>query len=251
MDNHFSTFDYDAELPKHITEYFVERKCGKILMVLARRAGGYTTLSGMMGWGNDAPIKLLNKPSGIDFGCGRGHHVRWFRKKGFRVVGIDSHLNYKSSKEGIIAKYDMRDFHILDGVGIYSFSDFIYTINVLHHLKNREDQIKAIREAARILKKGGLFIVMEMNFKNLLIALYVKHIFPCFRRYDFGIECWFDKKLFDKVLELKLIKTDYFTFTPDFCPKWLLPLFKKIDEWADGKWIAKFGAHVMYVMEKQ
>jgi len=215
------------ELKPHIRDYLVERKCEKMLEY----------------------IDLNNVLYGCDTGCGMGHHVRYFRDLGFKVVGVDLHNDIADKW---YAKFDMRNCYIgFATSGGLVFSDFLYTINVLHHLPSREDQLKAIREAHRILRPGGLFFIHELNFRNFFIGLYVKYIFRHFRNIDQGNECWFDPKLLKQVPEFKLIAKEYFTFTPDFCPRWLLPLFKRIDEWSDGRWIARFGAHVMYVLEKK
>jgi SAM-dependent methyltransferase len=227
--NHFSNIDYDNELPKHMTEYYVARKCGKMFVAFFSH--------------HKPPMVDPERTgfSGIDLGCGVGHHVKWFNWYDyFIVIGIDKATN---------DSYECMDGDIRD-IRLKPDKDFAYTINVLHHLPSQEDQVKAMKEAARILKKGGLYFIHELSFRNPLIGLYVKHIFRHFRNIDQGSETWFDKRLFEQVPELKLIKTEYFTFTPDFCPKWLLPLFRKIDKWTDGKWIARFGAHVMFVLEK-
>ena len=68
--------------------------------------------------------------------------------------------------------------------------DFVYTINVLHHLQSQEEQEKAFKEAHRVLVKGGRFIIHEMNIKNPVFRFYMSYIFPLIKNIDEGTEIW-------------------------------------------------------------
>ena len=241
-DNHFEDLDYDAELPSHVMGYFADVKCRKIFDAI---------------W-NCKNIALTNPvPAlGLDLGCGTGHHVGWlfnqfnFMSLNANTIGLDLSMgNINHAKKS----YPWCNFGRADITDLSDFASnflhYAYTINVLHHMGKTEDQLRVMRGVHRILRPGGIFVIAEMNFLNPLIALYVKHLFRYVRNIDQGSEVWFDPKLL-KGTAFKLIKKEYFTFTPDFCPKWLLPLFRRIDAWADGRWFSRFGAHVMYVLEK-
>jgi ubiquinone/menaquinone biosynthesis C-methylase UbiE len=128
--------------------------------------------------------------------------------------------------------------------------DFAYAINSLHHLPTQEEQLKVFAEIHRVLKKGGLFLIVEMNVLNPIIHFYLSYIFPKLRNIDEGDEQWIGGELIHRS-KFTLTDTEYFTFTPDFLPKILLKIFQKIDSYFDNTGLASFGAHVMFTSVKQ
>ena len=53
--------------------------------------------------------------------------------------------------------------------------DFVYCINVMHHIEDRNDQSQAFDEIARILKPRGYFFLHEINVTNPLPNLHGLH----------------------------------------------------------------------------
>lgn len=190
---------------------------------------------------------------GLDIGCGTGHHLHYISEKleGSRLIGLDYSNRQISLTKGrypnlLLIQGSMTDLAFKD----HTF-DFIYTINSLHHVKSRRGQIKTIKEACRTLKPNGLFIIHEMNVFNPLVRLYLNHIFPKTRNIDKGTEVWFDQKLLNTVEEFEVKRREYFTFIPDFCPEFLMPLFKTIEDILEMTFISKLGAHLMVVTQKR
>jgi len=127
--------------------------------------------------------------------------------------------------------------------------DFSYAINSIHHLPSKQDQAKTLDEVFRILKPGGIFTIHEINIKNPLIRFYVNYIFPRIRNIDDGSEIWLTEKRVRKS-NFVIEKIDYFTFIPDFTPKFLMSTMVVIDKVLSHSPLSIFGAHVMYVLKK-
>jgi SAM-dependent methyltransferase len=112
----------------------------------------------------------LNPPAfAWDMSCGKGRHVRAFKKLGFKVLGTDLSPSSiesarKFSEEKInYAVHDMR--HILasnyfDLVGNF-FTSFGY-------FKSRHDDVRIFKSAHTALKPGGVFVLDFFNTTKLL-----------------------------------------------------------------------------------
>lgn len=98
----------------------------------------------------------------VDVGCGAGSLVRWLRRAGADPIGVECGERMRAM--ALDADPDHADSYI-DAVGqdlpfddasvdlvIYSYS--------LHHVPEAEMQA-ALREARRVLRKGGLLYVLE------------------------------------------------------------------------------------------
>lgn len=98
----------------------------------------------------------------IDVGCGDGWLVRSLTRKGAHVTGIEvspKHLAHAQSLR------PAGDEHYMQGVAedlpIPSQSaDVVIFFNSLHHI-DEKGLLKALREAARVLKPGGILFVSE------------------------------------------------------------------------------------------
>ncbi|MBK8210662.1 MAG: methyltransferase domain-containing protein [Rhodospirillales bacterium] len=98
----------------------------------------------------------------IDVGCGDGWLVRSLTRKGAHVTGIEvspKHLAHAQSLP------PAGDEHYMQGVAedlpIASQSaDIVIFFNSLHHV-DEKGLLKALREAARVLKPGGILFVSE------------------------------------------------------------------------------------------
>lgn len=99
----------------------------------------------------------------LDVGCGMGeflNHVRCARR-----TGIDLNPAMAASlAPGIEFKAgDVRDLSFLpDGS-----QDLVFTSNLLEHLPSKADVERLLREAARVLKKGGHLVALGPNLRFL------------------------------------------------------------------------------------
>jgi len=114
------------------------------------------------------PLKLL------DLGCGTGWTSVLFAKRGYNVTGVDispdmikyAQLNQK--KENLEnLKFLIKDY---ENLSFDEEFDIIIFFDALHHA---EDEQKALSEAHKYLKKGGICICSEpgKGHKNSKIAI--------------------------------------------------------------------------------
>ncbi len=227
--NHFDSLpNYDAEIPNHVARYLVWKKSEKMRQHLRELP-------------DNANLK------GLDLGSGTGHHVRYLERslESASIVGVDySFKQLQSAKRN----YPESSF-VLGDMSALQFPDqtfdFVYLINSLHHLSSKEMQHRTLAEIIRVTKVNGIIFIHEINLRNPLFKFYMKTIFPKLRKIDTGNEIFIDEHLLRSVEYLEWIKTDYFTFIPDFCPHFLLPLLKPIDKILDSSPLSHLGAHFM------
>ncbi len=231
MNNHFDRIEnYDAEIPKHMRDYFAVRKTNYISEELKRKFG-------------TKPVVIL------DAGCGTGWHSKILSEKGHHVFGIDLSENQvaQAKHNNPLSSFMIGDILSLPfNEGIFDVS---YSINTLHHLASWREQKKALRELARVTKKDGLVIVHEMNTKNPIIQFYLNHIFPKLRSIDEGHEHWIPSDLWNGLGEFDLQKIEYYTFMPDFTPEPLLPIFQFVEAFLERTPIRPWSAHYMVVLK--
>lgn len=117
--------------------------------------------------------KILKKNSRIlDLACGYGRITIPLKKDGYNVEGVDitpyliskAKENARKNKVHINFKIgDMRNIPYEDE----TFDVILCIWSPFFELNNKKDQIKAIKEILRVLKKGGfLFADMPYNLKS-------------------------------------------------------------------------------------
>lgn len=110
-------------------------------------------------------LKKFNNPKILDLGAGTGRYSLSLYDLGFDVTAIElvkHNLKYITMKNPNIKAY------LGNALDLSKFSnesfDFIIMFGPMYHLTEKADQIKALNEAKRILKKDGLiFICYYMN----------------------------------------------------------------------------------------
>ncbi|MBI3016696.1 MAG: methyltransferase domain-containing protein [Deltaproteobacteria bacterium] len=96
-----------------------------------------------------------NEKCALDIGCGTGGIIEQLGARGFKSFGIDNHeiaFNFCQKKNLPVFKADAKQ----TGFEASSF-DVVCALDVIEH---DEDDLAIIREVKRILKPGGIFIVM-------------------------------------------------------------------------------------------
>lgn len=231
-DKHFNIIadEYKEQIPLHIRERLLQKKIHI----------------------NKKYLPLNEFQYGLDAGCGQGWYLKEMILNHYKMKGIDysekqveyarTYCNIQDIYTGSITELPFKNEEF----------DFIYTINVLHHLNSREEQIKALNEFYRILRPGGRLIIHEINVRNPLFRLYMSYIFPLINSIDEGVEIWLepykDKEMYRK---FNIINIEYFTFFPDFLPEILInilsPVEKKLEE---SPILKKYSAHYTMILEK-
>jgi 2-polyprenyl-3-methyl-5-hydroxy-6-metoxy-1,4-benzoquinol methylase len=228
--------DYANEIPSHVRDLLLDRKVNLICRALERQRVGTGAV-------------------GLDLGCGQGSYAIELARRGFRVSGVDpSVAQIQTARENVRKaglQLDLRTGTLIEQRFPDATFDFIYSINVLHHITSKEDREATLDEVARILRPGGVFILQEINVSNPLNRLYMSYIFPLINRIDDGSELWLlPTRLPEVTAGSWAEELEYFTFIPDFLPKRLLGLAERIEPLLSKTFLRSWSAHYMAVFEK-
>jgi SAM-dependent methyltransferase len=170
---------------------------------------------------------------------------------GFDVDGIDA-------STGQVA---LAATHVPDGTSLRVGSvlaipepdasyDFVYIINVLHHLGSIDEQRRAFAELLRVIRPGGLLFVHEINTRNILFRFYMGYVFPSLNCIDEGVERWLLPNRMPMYTDAPLVDIRYFTFLPDFVPQALARLLSPIERMLEASPLCVYSAHYMAVLRK-
>jgi len=228
---------YDAEIPEHIRLHLLARKTDMMLEFLEH----------------------LNREEarGVDLGCGTGWHVQRLRDKGFLTFGIDNSAVQllEARTKRVNKRAGENDCWCLGDIQHLPYPsesmDFAFAINAIHHLESRQRQRETIQEIHRILKPDGLFFLHEINTNNVFMSTYMNYIFPRLRRIDNGNENWILPDSPQDWPGFKLVRVVTFTFVPDFTPRILFPLLRRVERWLERGPLGRYAAHYMAVLRKE
>jgi SAM-dependent methyltransferase len=128
--------------------------------------------------------------------------------------------------------------------------DFVYTINVLHHLASVDEQRRAFAELLRVLRPGGLLFVHEINTRNILFRFYMGYVFPSLNCIDEGVERWLLPHRMAMYTDAPQVDLRYFTFLPDFLPQAFVRLLAPLERLLESSPLSPYSAHYMAVLRK-
>jgi SAM-dependent methyltransferase len=224
--------EYEEMIPEHVRDRLIIRKCDMIVEDLKKTYG-----------------EKLDKLVGLDLGGGKGWYTRrLIDLTGAKIILVERSLNQaKDAKQNdprinpVIADIENLPFG-------NNYADFAFSINVFHHLDNREAQKKAFLAASRVLKPGGKFYLHEINIHNIFFKVYMNYFFPLVKTIDEGIENWIEPKIaaFGDLISNKII---YFTFLPEFVGKKTLTILEPIEKKMESSILKKYSAHYFRVFE--
>jgi SAM-dependent methyltransferase len=224
---------YDAQIPPAQRASLLARKTTLMAREIERRLA-------------------MGPARGLDVGCGQGWYVARMRELGFDVHGID-----ESARQTALARTHVDDPLVIGEGSVLSIPaapgafDFVYCINVLHHLPSIEDQRAAFRELVRVLRPGGLLFVHEINTRNLLFRFYMGYVFPALNSIDEGVERWLLPHRLNRYTDEPLVHTEYFTFFPEFVPAAFLRMFRPLEAMLEASPLRVYSAHYMAVVQKR
>lgn len=196
---------------------------------------------------------LTNARKVIDIGCGDGSNVVFLKDKGLNAVGVDFSVNLlqsgfkrNPSLKGLISQGDALRLGFPDNT-----FDAAVMIGVLHHMNSRTEQVSAINEALRVVKRNGVLIIRESNLKNPLFRVFWNYIFPLTARIDrFGGENWVPTGFLSEQFAGKLEKIFYFSFMPNFTPRKLFPFASRVEGLLEKSPFKMLSAHYTAVIRK-
>lgn len=156
LESYYGKFDEDHRLKTRHgqVEFFVTMK--NILAAANEKALQGQNIAAAQ---SAQPLRIL------DVGAATGAYSVPLSKQGFDVTAVEL---VKSNLEKLRAKHekvkcwqgDARDLHFLDDATF----DIVLMLGPLYHLHTEEDKLKALSEASRVAKKGGLiFCAYTMN----------------------------------------------------------------------------------------
>jgi ubiquinone/menaquinone biosynthesis C-methylase UbiE len=92
----------------------------------------------------------------LDVGCGPGLYMKRLRGQGFEVIGVEPAENMRNIARSRLPHGTVREASAHDLPFENEAFDFVYEIEVFRYLAH-EDNLRALREAFRVLKPGGTF----------------------------------------------------------------------------------------------
>lgn len=127
----------------------------------------------------------------LDVACGSGRHLQELMSNGYRVTGIDLSLTLLrraiSTLDFRVARADMRRLPF----GENAFAGLVSFFTSFGYFENEDDNVLAVSEMARVVRKGGLFLFDYLNVERELNRLVQSETRELDGR-EARIERWFD-----------------------------------------------------------
>jgi hypothetical protein len=96
-----------------------------------------------------------------------------------------------------------------------------------------------------------VFFLHEINTLNPLFRLYMGYVFPLLRSIDEGNEVWVRPTRLPTIAHATWdTAIDYFTFLPDFFPKWLLHRVAPLERALETSRLRSWSAHYVAMLHK-
>ena len=131
-------------------------------------------------WIQEILVKTFSYPCKVlDVGCGGGYLTNFLAKKGHLVSGID----LSAQSLAIAKKHDETESVEYKRASAYElpFPDGSFdTVCAMDLLEHVEKPAQVIKEASRVLKKGGLFFFHTFNRNFLSYFMVIKGVEWCF-----------------------------------------------------------------------
>lgn len=109
----------------------------------------------------EAPVRPAGRELAVEIGAGLGRICKALAPHFDRVVGIDISAEMVSRARELVTDSNVS-FEVGDGVTLGQLeddaADLVLTFTVLQHLPSREAIVGYLREAARVLRPGGVLV---------------------------------------------------------------------------------------------
>jgi SAM-dependent methyltransferase len=144
----------------------------------------------------------------LDVGCGKGELLSYGRSHFGRVVGCDLSREMIRDTDGI-------EVHLQRSPTVLPFEnesfDFVTAVCVYHHV-DEPDRIPLTREIERVLRRDGIFCMIEHNPFNPVTRLIVNR---CPVDVDAHLLMARSARRYARSVGLKHLETQYFLYLPE------------------------------------
>ncbi|HXG57722.1 MAG TPA: class I SAM-dependent methyltransferase [Thermoanaerobaculia bacterium] len=128
----------------------------------------------------------------LDLACGTGRHLKELQAHGYRVAGCDlSWVLLRTGREEYgempVARADMRSLPFRSG----SFAGLVNFFTSFGYFAEEEQNLQVVREMARVLRRGAVFLFDYLNVDRELKKLIERETRDT-PRGPVRIERWFD-----------------------------------------------------------
>lgn len=187
---------------------------------------------------------------GLDIGCGQGWYAVEMQRLGHAMIGMDSSVDQLRAAHAYAADNGSDLSFVVADAAALPFKDntfdFIYSVNVLHHIADPQTQSLVFQEIRRLLKPGGVFFLHEINTDNPFFRLYMGYLFPLLCDIDEGTEWWIRPSSLPAVGGAQWDREiNYFTFLPDFTPPLILHSLQGFEAALERSRLRGWSAHYM------
>lgn len=144
----------------------------------------------------------FNNSNILEIGCGDGLVLEKFSEiyNDINTTGID--ISEYAIKSAINKKIKNSSFEIGDARNLKindNIYDLVYSIGLIEHFKEFEDVMKCIEEKKRVLKKGGIAVIMVPN--KLSFGRTQRKILESLNKWPFGFQQEFSPRELKKMME--------------------------------------------------
>jgi SAM-dependent methyltransferase len=227
---------YDQNIPEHLKDRLLLRKTEAMQDWLEKAGAEQAWL-------------------GLDIGCGHGWYAGEMAGEGFSMSACDlSPGQVQQAARNLRSEEATVQLCVADAASLPypdRFFDFTYAVNVIHHLPSGGSLSNVISEIVRNLKPGGLFFLHEINTQNPLFRFYMGYVFPLLRDIDEGTESWVMPGLLPPVEGAHWkAEVKYFSFLPDFAPRYLVRWLSGIERLLEGSFLKTWSSHYVACLVK-
>jgi SAM-dependent methyltransferase len=229
--------EYGDQIPAHVRERVVGRKVAAMEQRL-----------------RDCGVEPGAR--GLDLGCGQGWYAVEMARLGYAMRACDRSPAQVEQARRFIAAEEVQVEAVAADACALPYPDgsfeFVYGVNVIHHITDPGGLARALREAVRVLRPGGSFFLHEINTENPLFAFYMGYVFPLIREIDDGTEAWIRPSALPDVEGAHWAgENAYMTFLPDFTPRPLLGLLSGLEGFLERSRFRTWSAHYVARLVKR
>jgi SAM-dependent methyltransferase len=160
----------------------------------------------------------------LDIGCGYGRTTKPLFDMGYDIVGIDI---VPKMIEDVKKENPQIDFRIMSATNLYfpdNYFDYIlFSFNGIDYIYPESRRFKALKEAYRVLKPKGIFILSSHNKLSYFFKIFFELNFYCFTVFLRNV---FNGRIFTNYILAQHREGDLFFYSKTPC--WQEKDFEKV-----------------------